>query len=128
MSAISLASFGFFVGAIGQAVFYGILFPHLPKYAFVIWLVPWLTVFTISFCRQALFGPRPFRWCLIFAMCWYSILALLAEGLYRMMQPSPSEHTKVVVARALMYLGALSFIVFVRACITLRRYETSNDA
>ncbi len=128
MNALSIASLGLFVGAIGEGVFYGILFPHLPKYVFVVWLIPWLTVFTISFCRQAPFGPRPFRYCLIFAMCWYSALALGAEILYETRRWVPRGDVSITIARVLVYSGALSFIVFVRACIALRRYETQNSA
>jgi hypothetical protein len=90
--------------------------------------LPWLTVFVISFCRQAPFGPRLFRYCLVFAMCWYGATTLLAEALHFFIQVAPPKHLPIAVARVLMYLGAFSFIVFVRACIDLRGYEAKNKA
>jgi hypothetical protein len=62
-----------------------------------------LTVYTISFCRQAPFGPRRFRHCLIFAMCWYSVATTLAEALHFLVQPSPHGHFPTSVARVLTY-------------------------
>src|ERR1051325_1277205 len=93
MGTLSIASWGLLIGAMGQAIFFTRLFPGLPKWVewvvFCVLYVPWLTVFGISFCKQAPCGPRPFRRCLIFAMCWYAVMTLLAEILYFFIQPTP---------------------------------------
>ncbi|HEY5912836.1 MAG TPA: hypothetical protein VJA21_19765 [Verrucomicrobiae bacterium] len=130
MGALSIASWGLLVGAIGQWAFYGRLFPRLPAWLVMGALfVPWLIVLTISFCNRAPFGPGPFRRCLVFAMCWYGILAVLAEVLYWWIQPAPRGHFSLIVARVLMYCaGAASFFVFVRACVVLCRYQVNPGA
>jgi hypothetical protein len=126
---LSIASLGMWIGTIGQMAIYSRLFPRIPD-----WLVcgvlsiPWLTVFVISFCNQAPFGPRPFRYCLILSMCWYSSMTLLAEVLLFCIKPAPNGHFSISVARVLMYLfGAASFFIFIKACIAIRRYETKTD-
>ncbi len=130
MGSLSIASWGLLVGAMGQWAFYGRLFPRLPAWLVMSALfVPWLTVFTISFCNRAPFGPAPFRRCLMFAMCWYGTLAVLAEALYWSIQPAPRGHFSLLLARVLMYCaGAMSFFVFIRACAVLRRYEAHPGA
>jgi hypothetical protein len=128
MNQLSIVSWGLFIGAIGQGVFYGYLFPHLPtRIVTGISLLPWLIVFVISFCKVAPFGPRPFRYCLVFAMCWYTGVTLLAETLYLLTRPAASKHFSIIVARIPTYLGLLSFIVFVRVLFALRRYEPENN-
>jgi hypothetical protein len=59
-------------------------------------------------------------------MCWYATMTLLAEALHLLIKPAPHGHFPNAVARVLIYVGALSFIVFVRDCIELRRYETTT--
>jgi hypothetical protein len=58
------------------------------------------------------------------AMCWYAILTLLAESLLLLFQPAPVGHFPNMLAHGLAWAGALSFIVFVRTCAVLRKYET----
>ena len=128
MSKLSIASWGLFFGAIGQGLFYRCLFPSWPTWIgarvlFALLLLPWLTVFTVSFCKRPPFGPRPFRCCLTSAMCWYAVITLLAETLNLFVQPAPREHLSITMARVFMYLGAFSFIVFIQTCVVLRRYE-----
>jgi len=108
--------------------FYWRLFPNLPHWVVAaLVFVPWLTVFTISFCNVAPFGPRLFRRCLIFAISWYAAITLIAEALYFALHPPPSGHFPLSIARVLMYaFGILSTVVFVRACNSLRRYETNK--
>lgn len=130
MSTLSIASWGLLFGAMGQWAFYIRLFPRLPIWLLMgVLLIPWLTVFITSFCNSPPFGPRPFRHCLEFAMCWYAGLTVLAETLYVFVQPPPRGNFSLIAARVLIYgFGVVSFMVFVRACITLRRYETKPDA
>jgi hypothetical protein len=129
MSRLNIASWGLLIGAIGQSGFYGSLFPRLPDWImFPILALPWLTVFIISFCNQPPFGPRLFRYFLVFTMCWYGVVTLLAEALHFFIHPAPYGHFSITVARVLTYLGALSFIVFVRACRDLSIYEVKTNA
>jgi hypothetical protein len=126
MSRLNVASWGLLLGATGQVGLCDALLRTIPLWMlFAALLPPWLTVYTISFCRQAPFGFRPFRHCLIFAICWYSVATTLAEALHFLVQPSPHGHFPTSVARVLTYAGGLSFIVFVRACVLLRRDELS---
>jgi len=108
--------------------FFWRLFPQLPQWiTAAMAFVPWLTVFGISFCNAPPFGPRRFRHCLMFAMFWYASVTLTAETLYLLVDSEPSRHLPLSIARALMYVfGAVSSIVFIRACITLRRYEKDH--
>jgi hypothetical protein len=129
MNTLGIASYCFLIGAIGQWAFYFRLFPRLPQ-----WLVmgapfiAWLTIFTISFCNRPPFGPRLFRRCLLFAMCWYAVMTLAAEVLYWIVAPAPRGYVSLVVARLLMYcFGVAGFLVFVRASNVLRSYEIKSD-
>lgn len=127
MGSLHIAGWGLAVGAVGQAALYYPLFPHAPLWLIMLPLfLPWLTVYTISFCRQAPFGPRPFRYCLMFAMCWYATATLLAEALNLVIRPAPRGHFPITLAWVLIFVGVLSFIVFVRTVILLRRYETTQ--
>ena len=127
MGRLHTASWGLLLGAIGQAILFSALDLRLPsRIVFAALLPPWLTVYAISFCRQAPFGPRRFRHCLIFAMSWYATMTLAAETLPMFFHTAPIGHLSTTAGRALTYLGALSFIVFIRTCLLLRRYETST--
>jgi len=62
------------------------------------------------------------------AMSWYAVASLLAECLHYFLRPEPLGPFSFTLPRLLMYLGGLSFIVFVRFCIALRRHEKGNDS
>jgi hypothetical protein len=112
------------LGAVGQAVLWGSIFPRVPSWiVFVALVPPWLTVYTTSFCRQPPFGPRPLRFCLLFAMCWYGLMTAGAEVLLALIKPAPARFVSHDVARIMIYGGALSFAVFIRTIMLLRRYE-----
>jgi len=128
MGSINVASCGLFIGGTGQGLFFAYLFPIHPGTSTfnllnLVLLIPWLTVFAISFCNRPPVGPRQFRLVLIFAMCWYSTVMLLAEMFCLALHAVPHGNYPLWVPRILMYLGALSFVVFVRACIVLRRLD-----
>ena len=126
---LGIASCGLLIGAVGQWGLYARLFPNLPQWILEgVGFIPWLTIFAISVCNRPPFGPRPFRYCLLFAMCWYAAVTLLAEALYFFLHPAPRGHVPIIVAQILICLGALTFIVFIRACIAFRRHETKEDA
>jgi hypothetical protein len=114
---LHIASWALLLGAIGQGVFYASLFPGFPVWALTTRLLPpWLTIYIISFCRQAPFGPRPFRYALIFAMWWYALATLLAETLNFVAHSARWGGLSALAARSVMYLSALSFAVFVPLC------------
>jgi hypothetical protein len=122
---LNIASWGLLVGALGQAGLYHNLFPQLPTWAVMAPLaLPWLTVYTISFCKVAPFGPRPFRNFLLFAICWYAVLTVIAETLLFVFRPAPQGHFPLFVARILTYVAALSFIVLIRSYVSLGRSDS----
>lgn len=124
MCIINIPSYGLALGAVGQSLLYKLLFPRVADWIVLIpLLLPWLTVWTISFCQAPPCGPRPFRYVLVFAMSWYGAATLLVEVLYLVLHPMRHTRWEVAVPRSLMYLGFLTFIVFVRFCIATRRYE-----
>jgi hypothetical protein len=124
---IHMLSWGLLVGAVGQSLLWGGIFPRAPRWmVFAALLPPWLTVYTISFCRQAPFGPRPFRYCLLFAMCWYALMTATAETLHAFLKPTHDGHVPNTAARILTYLGAVSFVVFIPAFMVLKRYEAAD--
>jgi len=124
LSRLNVASWGLLVGAFGQCVFYGNLFPRIPLWAVLVPLLPpWLAVYTISFCRHPPCGPRQFRHCLIFAMSWYAATALAGEVLTDVLHPVLRGHLSLTLGRALTLLGGLTFVVFAHACFQIRQYE-----
>lgn len=126
---VNIASFAFFAGAFGQQCFYGRFPLHMPQ-----WLVcgvlflPWLAVYVISFCNAAPFGPRPYRLILIGAMCWYGALVCGAEIGQHVWRVPSDGHIPLGAARCLMYFGCLSFIPFVLAIRSIRRFEKARSA
>ena len=96
-------------------------------FVFIALLPPWLTVDTLFLvCREAPCGPRRFRQFLIFAMIWYTGMAVSAEILDLVVPPAPVGHFPTVLARALVYGGAISFVVLIREGMNLRRCETNG--
>jgi hypothetical protein len=129
MGQLNIASSGLLVGAMGQEFFGGPLFPRLPAgMVMATPFLPGLIVFFIPFGRESPFIPRPFRYCLISAMCWCVGMTLLAEALFLMVQPASYGHISLRWAFALTYLGALSFVVFIQTGIQLHRYEATSNA
>jgi hypothetical protein len=127
MSRLNVASWALLAGGIGQGALYSVLFTHLPPWTiFVVLLPPWLIVYTISFCRQAPFGPRRFRYCLVFAMSWYATTTVVAEILYALIRPDPVGHFPSRLAHLLICFGLLTFAVFIPACTSLRHLETKE--
>jgi hypothetical protein len=122
---LSVASWGLWLEAIGQAGLYRNLPFHLPFWAILAPLfLPWLTVYTISFCKVPPFGPRPFRNCLLFAVCLYVLLTMIAEASITIIHPSPQgPHFPIIAAQVLTCVGALSFIVLIPAYLSLRRLD-----
>lgn len=124
MGRLHIASWALLVGAMGQGAFYAALFPRFPVWVLTTLLLPpWLTIYTISFCRQAPFRPRPFRYALILAMWWYALATMLAETLNFLVHTGRWGGLPALAARSVMYLGALSFAVFVPFCAALHRHE-----
>ena len=129
MSRINIASWGMLLGALGQSLFFGYVFPSFPsKILFALLAIPWLTTFTISFCQRPPCGPRPFRLILIFAMCWFSAVTALAETLCFILHLIPHGHFPLTLPRVLTYLGALSFVILAKTCVALRRLEATENS
>lgn len=109
----------------GQALLFGVFqttSSRTPSFIiFILLLVPWLTVFTISFCRQPPFGPRLFRHCLVFVMSWYSVMTIIAEGRHYLLPPAPHQGAPVIVPQVLIVLGFGGFVVFIRVWRALGR-------
>jgi hypothetical protein len=129
MSTLSVASHGLWIGAIGQAILLDRW--HSPlggKLLFAALLVPWLTVFVISFCQVPPFGPRPFRYCLLSAMCWYALFGVIAECSYDFQRSAQWSPLSAAVARGLIIAGTASFFVFVPAYTQLRNLELEPKA
>ena len=73
MGRLNLSSSALLAGAMGQLEFYESVFPHAATWVLSIpLLLPWLMIYTISFCREPPCGPRAFRKILVLAMCWYT--------------------------------------------------------
>jgi len=114
----------------GQALLFGVFGTiasrTLAFIVFSLFLVPWLTVFAISFCQQAPFGPRPFRHGLAFAMSWYSGMTVIAEVRHHFLPSAPNRGAAVIVSQVLIVFGFGGFVVFIRAWRTLGRILTEK--
>lgn len=135
MGAINRASLILFLGGLAQVLAYADLFPKAPfGILFIVSYLPWFILFTISFCKQPPpISFRGFRWCMIFAMVWYALASITNEVLRffihvppRGVDPVTAEGV-ILVARVVGFLAMLSFIVFIRACITLRQLELKTE-
>src|SRR5579864_7185809 len=127
MGILNIASLGLLIGALGQSLLWGNPFPRLPQWIVLIqFLPPWLTVYTISFCRQAPFGPRVFRHCLMFAMCWYATMTMLVEARYLFFHIEQHGRFEIVAAQSLTTLGIFALIVLVWAWVRIRRFENGD--
>ena len=115
------------LGTMGQAACTGAaLKPHLP--VLVVYL-PFLTVFTITFFKRSLLPPRAFRFCVLFAMCWFALVTLVAEILFHLGYMPPESPTfGRTFSRILMHIGWLSFIPLIRLYLVTRRYEAKGCA
>ena len=125
---LNISSYALLIGAFGQAWFYTRFFANVPHWLVLgVLLLPWLTVHMISFCNGAPFGPRPYRRCLLGAMCWYALLTVLAETGQHFIRLSPYGHIPVAAARCLMYFGWISFIPFIRAYAIMLKCEAGEQ-
>jgi hypothetical protein len=122
--------FSFFIGVLGQALFLEpVTMPHLPGIiAFMISLFPGLIVFTITFTKQRFLPPRPFRVCLLFAICWFAALTIIAEVLYHLgyMETDGSVDPSIYF-RILMHIGWLGLLFIIPLYVTTLRYESKRD-
>jgi hypothetical protein len=123
--------FGLFVGVMGQAGFMSpVVKPCLPTFiAVVIFFLPWLIVSTITFTKQSFIPPRLFRFCLLFAMCWFAAITTVAEILYHLgYLPPDGPQNASTLSRVLMHVGWLSFLYLIPLYVADRRCETKRDA
>src|SRR5689334_5624312 len=109
--------FSLLVGVLGQAGFLSQpVKPYLPPIiAAIIIILPWLIVFIITFTKQPFLPPRPFRICLLFALCWFVALTILAEILHYLGRiPPDSPQFAGTLCRVLMHIGWLSSLCIIR--------------
>jgi len=128
-STLNIASHGLAVGALGQLALFGRLFPDHSSLCAAILLVPWFTIFFVTFCNAPFpCSARTFRYILLFAMCWYASMSLLGEALIFCIQPVSHSHFSLFAGRVLIYLfGAVTFFVFIKASIIIRRHENEPE-
>ena len=114
------------IGVIGQAGLYG---PFILKYFSTpiigfVFALPCLAVFVVTYLKQPILPPRPFRLLLLSVMGWYALFTLLAEIL-NFFGYMPPESTRFAfrLLRVLMYVGWLSFIPLVYSYIGVQRHE-----
>jgi hypothetical protein len=120
LGALNVASYLLLLGGYGQGLLLAdcLLPPHAGRLLIgtllLPCLVPWVTTFTITFCRVAPCGPRMFRRTLFVAMCWYVALTLCAALLYAVHENGKSTDTfGPVIGAVLILVGLLSFVPFV---------------
>jgi hypothetical protein len=123
MGILNIASLGLLFGAVGQSVLWGPSGHH--GWIYVSLLPPWLTIYIVSFCRQAPCGPEAFRRFLMFAISWYSITTFLLEMRY-FLRAERLGNLDVVVAQALIGIGLLSLVVPACVWLKLRRVMQSK--
>lgn len=122
---LHLSGMSLLVGAMGLSWFYGRMVVAVPKcLVCTALMLPWLTVHTIAFCNVPPFGPKPFRRCLLGAVCAYASLAVVAEILHLAYRVPADSSIPVAAARALMYTGCLGCIPLTRAYFDLRGLGT----
>ena len=123
--------FSLFIGCLGQVGFLSpVTKPHLPVIvAAMISMLPGLIVFTITFHNRSFLPPRPFRFCLLFAICWFAAFTIFAEILYHLgYMPPDSPSDAVTPCRVLMHIGWLSLLFIVPRYVAAYRYESKRDA
>ena len=123
--------FSLLFGTIGQAAFMSpVVKLHLPLIIAVpIFLLPWLLVYTITFTNQPFLPPSQFRFCLVFAACWFTVLTLVAETLYHFghMPPDSPQYARAL-SRGLMHFGWLSLLYFIPAYWFTLSHQSKRDA
>lgn len=122
--------FSLFVGALGQAAFLSpITKPHLPVFVpLLLSLLPWLIVFTVTFTKQPFLSPRPFRYCLLFAMYWFAAVTIIAEVLHWLGAiPPGSPQFAGTMCRVLMHVGWLSALCVIPLCAAARQHELKRN-
>ena len=128
MGKLNVAGWVLSLGAVGQALLLGDFFGRFPSWLlFALLLGPWLLVYTISFCRVAPCGPSRFAQMLIAAMAWYSVDTIACELIWLRFPIHRLGLESALIAHALCYLSALSFIVLIRGVRQAREFEQSQS-
>ena len=119
------------LGCLGQAAFASpVLKPHLGSwFGGVIVILPWLIVYTVTFLNQPFLSPCAFRHCLLFAMCWFAALTIVAEVLCHLgCMPPGSPAYAFTASRILMHVGWLSLVPLVRVYFATLHHESTRHA
>jgi hypothetical protein len=114
---------GWFVGALGQAIFLGpMVRPHLPAMAvFVIFVVPWLLIYGGTLTSRTLLSPRLFGFCLGLAVGWFATVTVAAEILFHHgFMPKDATPFVTKVSRVLMHVGWLGILYVIPSARAVR--------
>ena len=126
MGKINVAAYGMALGVIGQSLLLAPRFGHVSLWAFLPLLGPWLLAHVISFCRVAPCGPRLFALLLSASMWWYLLDTLVCELLWMLAPTAASRVPLAVIAHAIAYGGASSFMVLVRTVREARTFAENH--
>ena len=127
MGKINVAAYGMAFGAVGHGLLLGRRFGAFPTWPiFMLLLAPWMLAHAISFCRVAPCGPRRFALLLSIAIGWYSLNTLVCELLWVSAPTAAHRISDAVIAHAIAYGGAISFIVLIRAIRAARTFAARH--
>ncbi|MES2571245.1 MAG: hypothetical protein V4710_14465 [Verrucomicrobiota bacterium] len=121
----------FFIGIIGQTAFLSpVTKSYLPALiAVMISMTSMLIVYAITIFRRPWLAARPYRFCLLFAMCWFAGATIFAEILYGLgYMPPDSPAYAGSGTRVMMHIGWLSALFMIPLYIAIRRYELTGVA
>ncbi|MGL4463003.1 MAG: hypothetical protein ACRC1K_12710 [Planctomycetia bacterium] len=119
------------VGAMGLAgIFSPLTKPHVPVLLpAVVFTLPFLLVYTLTFFRRPLVTGRPFRRLWLFAACWYGFFAIAVEVCcFLDLMPPESPAYAFTLCRVLMHVGWLSFVPLIHTFITESRAHGTTPA
>jgi hypothetical protein len=126
----AIALFPLFFGGIGESGLYNSsVKEHFLKVIIgVVFMLPALTLFAVTYLRIPILTARRFRYCLLWILGWFASFAVLAELLWCLgYLPSDRRDIASTIFRIMMHTGWLSFIPLVFAYVTIRRHESSRN-
>lgn len=126
-----IALLSLFFGSIGE----GALYASLVKQHFlrvimgIVFSLPPLTIFVLTYLSRPILAPRPFRFCLLCILSWFAFFAVLAEVLCSLgYLPPQGPKFALTLLRTMMHIGWVSFIPLGFAYLVIRRHESSRGS
>lgn len=118
------SNFSLGVGCIGLGVFVSPWAQaHIPAFILLtICILPWFTVFAVTFTKQPFLPPRRYRYCLMFSASLFAAFTIFAEVLHYAGY-IPSDAPGFTTARVWMHVGWLSLFHIIVRCRHARLYE-----